>query len=327
MPTCLLTGATGFLGAHVARSLLAHGWTVRALARGGPERLKDLVSLGVVPVPGDLSARTDLAAAALNVDAVVHVAGITKARTREDYREGNARATALLVEAARQSAPEALFLLVSSQAAAGPARRGRPVTEEDSARPISWYGESKREGEEAVKAGWRGPRVIVRPSIVFGPGDRGLFVLFQAARRGWLPVPAGDSKVQLIRAERAAEAIARAAARPDLSGRTGFLADPDPIAISDLSRLIARLPSRRPHLMPVPRVLIRAAGAAETLVETLTRRSRPFNADKAREILAGDWTCSGTAFARDLALPGPPPLFEELSATWDWYVRSGWLAL
>ncbi len=327
MPTCLLTGATGFLGTHVARSLVSRGWTVRALCRGGLKRLAGLAAAGVIPVPGDLSGATDLSAAVSGVDAVVHVAGLIKARTREEYREVNARGTERLVGAARQTAPEALFLLVSSQAAAGPAREGRAVTEQDRPHPISWYGASKREGEEAVEAGWRGPRIIVRPGVVFGPGDRGLLVLFRAAAGGWLPVPAGDSRIQVIRAERAADAIARAAARPDLSGRAGFLVDPAPISISDISRLIARLPPRRPHLVPVPRLLIRVAGAAETVVEAVTRRSRPFNADKAREILAGDWICSGTGFAGDLDLPEPPPLFEDLSETWLWYVRERWLSL
>ncbi len=327
MPTCLLTGATGFLGSHVARSLLTRGWSIRALARGGPERLGALPAAGVEAVTGDLSAATDLSAAAAGVDAVVHVAGITKARTREEYREANARGTARLVDAARRSAPGALFLLVSSQAAAGPALRGRPVAEEDPPRPISWYGASKREGEEEVRGGWRGPWIIVRPSVVFGPGDRGLLLLFQAASKGWLPVPAGDSRIQLIRAERAADAIAAAAARRDLSGRSGFLADPAPIAIAELSALIASLPPKRPRLVPVPRGVVRAAGAIETLVESLTRRSRPFNADKAREILAGDWVCDGTPFARDLGVPVAPRLLEDLSATWGWYVREGWLSL
>ncbi|MFN2633806.1 MAG: NAD-dependent epimerase/dehydratase family protein, partial [Thermoanaerobaculia bacterium] len=228
---------------------------------------------------------------------------------------------------ARRTAPDALFVLVSSQAAAGPARGGRAVAEGDPPRPISWYGASKREGEEAVEGGWRGPWIVLRPSVVFGPGDRGLLLLFRAAARGWLLVPSGVSRVQLIRAERAAEAIARAAGRADLSGRSGFLADPAPISISALSELIASLPAKRPRLVPVPRALVRLAGAAETAVETVTRRSRPFNADKAREILAGDWICDGRPLARDLGLPGPPPLSDDLSETWEWYVRAGWLAL
>lgn len=327
MPICLMTGATGFLGAHVARALVARGWTVRALARGGESRLAALGVAGVVPVAGDLSPTTDLAAAAAGVDAIVHVAGVTKARTLEEYREVNARGTARLVYAARTSAPRALFVLVSSQAAAGPARDGRPVREEDPPRPLSWYGVSKHEGEEAVAREWTGPWIIVRPSVVYGPGDRGLLLLFRAAARGFLPVPSGRSLVHFIRVERAAEAISQAAGRPDLSGRRGFLCDPRPISIAELSRQLARLPPRTPLRIPVPRAFVALAGLAETAVESITGKSRPFNADKARELLAGDWTCDGAPFARDLDLSPPSPLSEGLSETWEWYLREGWLTL
>jgi nucleoside-diphosphate-sugar epimerase len=327
MRTCLLTGATGFLGAHVARALLARQWTVRALVRKGERRLAALSAAGVLPVPGDLSEETDLGAAAAGVEAIVHVAGVTKARTLEEYREVNSRGTARLVEAARRTAPDALFLAVSSQAAAGPARGGRTVEEQDLPRPVSWYGVSKFEGEESVARDWPGPWIVVRPSVVYGPGDRALLLLFRAAARGWLPVPSGRTRVQLIRAERAAEAIVRAAERRDLSGRRGFLCDPAPVSIAELSRSIADLPPRRPVLLPVPRALVALAGLAETALETVSRRSRAFNADKAREILAGDWLCDGAPLLRDLGLSQPPPLSQDLRATWEWYRREGWVVL
>ncbi len=327
MPLCLLTGATGFLGAHVARSLISGGWTVRALVRGGAERLGDLPALGVQAVAGDLSAATDLAAAVRGADAIVHVAGVVKARTLDEYREGNARGTDRLVRAAAASAPEALFVLVSSQAAAGPAREGRPVREADDARPVSWYGQSKKEGEAAVVRGWPGPWVVIRPAVVYGPGDRGLLLLFRAAARGVLPVPSGASLVQVIRAERAAAAIARASGRRDLAGRRAFLSDPAHLSIRRLSEEIARLPPRRPFLLPVPRPLVRAAGWGESVVEMVTRRSRPFNADKAREILAGDWIADGEPLSRDLDLGPAPGVSEGFQATWDWYRREGWLIL
>jgi len=327
MPTAFLTGATGFLGAHVARALVARGWRVRALARGGAGRLRDLPALGVEAVEGDLSEGTDLVAGSAGADAIVHVAGVIKARRLDDYREVNVFGTERLAEAASRSAPGALFVLVSSQAAAGPASGSEcPVTEEDPPRPVSWYGASKKEGEDVVRRLWTGPWIVARPSVVYGPGDRGLLVLFRAAARGWMPVPNGRAHVQVIRAERAAEAIARAASRPDLAGRTGFLADPDALSIRELSRAIARLPARPARLVPIPPVLVRAAGGVETALEAVTRRSMPFNADKAREILAGDWICD-PRLLRDLQLPEPEPLAIGLSSTWDWYVRNKWLNL
>jgi nucleoside-diphosphate-sugar epimerase len=327
MPTCFLTGATGFVGGHVARALIAQGWAVRALVRGDASRLNDVAEARMTPAPGDLSAAADLSAVLSGSDAIIHVAGVVKARSLEEYREGNARATERLVEWGKRVCPNAMFVLVSSQAAAGPARDGRPVTESDSPRPISWYGISKREGEEAVARGWKGPWVAVRAAVVYGPADRGLLVMFQAAARGFLPVPAGRSRIQIIFAEEAGLAIARAASRRDLSGRTPFLSDPGSVTIRELCAALAGLPKRKARLLPIPNFALRAAGAIETLREALTRRSRPFNADKAREILAGDWLCDGSPLRRDLDLPAPMPLSEGLARTWQWYRERGWLDL
>jgi nucleoside-diphosphate-sugar epimerase len=326
MRTVLLTGGTGFLGGHVARALAREAWRVRAIARD-LGRAQRLAADGVEIRPGDLSRTEDLESAAVGCEAIVHVAGLVKARTLEDYREVNRRGTETLLRAASKAAPGALFLFVSSQAAAGPVRDGRPVGESDPARPISWYGLSKLEGEQAVARMWPGPWIILRPAVVYGPQDRGLLVLFRAAARGFLPVPGGRRRIQVIEAGDAAVAIARAASRPDLSGRTGFLADPAPIAIADLCKALARLPSRRPLLVPIPDLSVRIAGWLETIVETLTRRSLPFNADKAREILAGDWLCDPLPMRTDLQLPAPTPLEDGLRKTWKSYVDSGWLIL
>jgi len=326
MRTAFLTGATGFLGGHVARALAREGWKVRALARD-PSRAEDLVGEGIEVRPGHLGARADLEKACVGCEAIVHVAGLVKARSFADYRRVNVEGTENLLHAAAQRAPDAHFVLVSSQAAAGPARDGKPVTESDAARPISWYGRSKREGEEAVARLWPGSWVALRPAVVYGPADRGLLLLFRAAARGRMPVPGGNRKIQLIEAGEAALGIARAAARRDLARRIGFLADPEPIAMADFCRAIARLPPRPPRLFSVPDWAVRVAGSLETLAETLTRRSLPFNADKAREILAGDWLCDPGPMRADLKLPEPLSLETGLRNAWDWYRDRRWLVL
>jgi nucleoside-diphosphate-sugar epimerase len=151
--------------------------------------------------------------------------------------------------------------------------------------------------------------------------------MFRAAARGIVPVPGGRRRIQVIGAEDAALAIARAAGRRDLAGRTGFLCDPEPIAIEELCRRLASLPAKPARLVRVPDLALRIGGALETLAETVTRRSMPFNADKAREILAGDWLCDSTPMRRDLALPPPTSLEDGLRRTWKWYAACGWLGL
>ncbi|HTY43396.1 MAG TPA: NAD-dependent epimerase/dehydratase family protein [Thermoanaerobaculia bacterium] len=326
MRIAFLTGGTGFLGGHVARALVGEGWRVRLLARKRPQAGAGLLDgLDVDVVAGELAAGRLPESAIAGVDAIVHVAGLTKARSLEDYREVNARGTERLLEASARLAPRAIFVHVSSQAAAGPSAGGRPVSESDEPRPISWYGLSKREGEEAVERVWRGPWHIVRPGVVYGPGDRGLLQYFRMAARGWIPVPAGRTRVQIIGAERAALALARAASRPDLAGRRSFLCDPEAVSLEDLARRIGEGSGRRPRLFPVPDAVVGLLGLAETLVERATRRSRPFNADKAKEILAGDWLCDGRPLAEALGLPPARSLDEGLKAAWAWYRAAGWL--
>jgi nucleoside-diphosphate-sugar epimerase len=327
MATAFLTGGTGFLGGHVARALCAEGWTVRLLARD-PERARSgpLQDLPVEIVAGDLSDEDLLARSLRGASAIVHVAGLVKARSLAEYRAVNVEGTRRLLAAGGRSSPDAMWVQVSSQAAAGPSREGRPVCEADASAPISWYGLSKREGELAVAESWEGPWIVLRPCVVFGPGDRGLFVYFRMAAAGWIPLPAGHARIQMIDAKRASLAIARAASRRDLSGRVGFLCDPEPVRLSELAGRIAALPSRPARVFPVPNAAVRLLGLGETLRELVTRHSRPFNADKAREVLAGDWLCDGEPMARALGLPPPPPLAEGLRSLWDWYRGAGWLS-
>jgi nucleoside-diphosphate-sugar epimerase len=327
MPTAFLTGGTGFVGGHVARTLVRDGWSVRLLVRDRAKAGTGLLAdLPVETVTGDLTERGLAAAPLSGVDAIVHVAGLTKARSFDEYREVNARGTQRLVEAARRASPEALFVLVSSQAAAGPAVGARPVGESDPAHPVSWYGVSKREGEEAVEKGWPGPWHVIRPGVVYGPFDRALLVYFQMAARGWVPVPAPNTRIQVVGGERAGLAIARAAGRPDLAGRHSFLCDPEPVTVGGLARAIASGAGRKARLFSVPNLVVRGLGFVESAREGVTRRSRPFNADKAREILAGDWICDGRPLAAALGLPDPVPLSRGLQAAWDWYVSAGWLS-
>ena len=227
---------------------------------------------GVEIYRGDLASEEGLGEAAAGVDAIIHAAGILKARSLEDYREVNLRGTERLLRAASRSAAGARFVLVSSQAAAGPARDGRPVSESDPALPVSWYGLSKREGEEAVARLWKGPWTILRPGVVFGPGDRGLLAYFRMAASGFVPVPAGGTRVQLIAVERAALAIAHAAqaAHGELAGRVGFLCDPQPVTVRELATRIAALSGRASRLVSVPDLVVRLLGAAETVAEALT---------------------------------------------------------
>ena len=124
----LVTGATGFVGAAVARALLAEGWGVRALVRSGSDR-RNLAGLAVEPTVGDLTDPASLDRALEGCEAVFHVAADYRlwARRPEDIYESNVQGTRrLLVAAARAGIEKFVYTsTVATMVVPGPGEIGR----------------------------------------------------------------------------------------------------------------------------------------------------------------------------------------------------------
>jgi nucleoside-diphosphate-sugar epimerase len=124
---------------------------VRALVRKSSDT-RCLESLhGVELVQGSVEDADSFRRAAEGVDAIVHAAGLVKARGPEEFRRTNAGGAVNAVEAARKNGVRRL-VFVSSQSVAGPSADGAPVPEHSPPNPVTRYAESKLEGERAVLA-------------------------------------------------------------------------------------------------------------------------------------------------------------------------------
>jgi nucleoside-diphosphate-sugar epimerase len=230
-----------------------------------------------------------------------------------------------LLEACRDHAPGlACFTLVSSLAAGGPSPGGAQArSEDDPPRPVSWYGRSKLEAERAVLASGL-PSVILRPPVVFGPGDRDVLGCFRLARRGWLPVPAGGRRYSVVYAPDLADGVVRAAQAPCPSGQVFHLTGPD-LPWAEFARRIAAALGRRGRVLPLPGPLVRVCGRGADLWARLRRRPGIFSSQKVAEMLAPGWVASPDKARRLLGWEAPTGLDEALAATVAWYRDHGWI--
>lgn len=281
-PLAAVTGATGFLGRHVVAALARDGWRLRLLVRRSPAPPLPAGSPPVELLPGDLADANALRRLVTGARAVVHVAGLVKARRAAAFLAVNREGSARLAEAVVEAAPGARCVLVSSMAAREPR--------------LSPYAASKRAGEDAAIAAldsggvaW----VVLRPSVVYGPWDREGLALLGLARAPVALVPrAPEPRIAMIHAADAAAAIA-AMCRAGGPARARFEvtdACHAGYAWREVLALIAGLAGRPPpRFLPVPDAAILAAGAAADAWATVRGRASLFGRGKAREFLHRDW--------------------------------------
>jgi dihydroflavonol-4-reductase len=324
----LVTGGTGFIGSHMVELLLRKGHDVVCLVRD-ESSLKHLQGLTVPTVRSDRLKEALTGTAP--VDVVIHMAGATRGLDYQSYRTVNVILTELLLElcAARQETnPLTRFVLVSSQAAAGPCGAdGLPVTEADPESPVSLYGRSKLEAEQ-VATSFSGcvPLTIVRPPTVFGPRDRDVLGVFQYARYHLAPCLAGpDRLVSIVYVEDLVDGILAAATSSQAIGETYFLANPEPVVWREFGLTVARVMGYRAVSVPIPLAAMKLASLAGDMVGQVSGSAKLFRSEKLEEMKQIAWICSPDKAWRELKWRAGTALEDAVAKTADWYMKHGWM--
>lgn len=325
MSTWVVTGGTGFIGWNLCTRLLEGGHEVRGVVRpSSSNRLPE----GATRFDAPLEAEAMVSACA-GADVLVHLAGLTRAASYDRFLAVNAEGARQAALAAREA--DALLLLVSSVAAAGPGTPEAPAREAQPPRPVSDYGRSKLAGEEAARGveGLRG--VIVRPPAVYGPRDDDFLMLFRAARRGLFPV-LGDPAVaytlvhvdDLVRAltELAAAGVAGQA---DVLGEAFFVGHPDPVSQGELADILADAVGRRVRRLPVPRPALRLLAAVGELQARTLGRPGLLNRSRYAELTAPGFVCDVRKIEAAVGHRARIAAPEGFAATARWYAERGLL--
>jgi len=339
MAKVLVTGASGFIGSHLATALVARGDEVTCLVRRSSQ-VEHLRALKVCLAYGDVTDPDSLPSAIAGKQVVYHVAGCTKALRRAQLYEVNAQGAYNVARVCAEQATPPVQVLGSSLAAAGPALRGRPRTEADRPIQVSQYGRSKRAGERAAEAfADRVPTTIVRPPIVFGEADRDGLELFRPIARFAVHLVPGlaRNRFSLVHADDLVNLLILAAQRGQRlppkghersAGPRGYYfaaCEQDP-AYADLGRMIgAALGRRRVLVLLAATPVMWAAAAGTEVMARILRRPFILNFDKVREAAAGSWVCSAQKAIDELGYCVGAPLGERLRQTAAWYRQKKWL--
>jgi uncharacterized protein YbjT (DUF2867 family) len=243
-----LSGATGFVGGHLARELVRRGHEVRAVVRE-PRRAGDLAEAGIDVVGGDVLQPDSLEEWLRKTDAVIHLVGIIRESGPLTFHRVHVQGTRNVLDAARAADVREIVHMSALAARTEPG--------------ASAYHRTKGEAEEAVRTSglaW----TIIRPSVIFGPGDG--FVSMLASLLRYSPavpmVGRGEFRLQPLWIGDVVEIFVRAVESPDMRGRELEVGGPEQIPYREVLRAIARVQKTRRPLIPFPIPLFRAMAAA-----------------------------------------------------------------
>jgi nucleoside-diphosphate-sugar epimerase len=344
----LVTGATGFTGGHLARSLAASGDSVVALVRTSERepfrpserepfrpserepftRADALKDAGVTLVTGDLRDAAALARATEGVDVVYHIAALYRqaALADEVYRAVNAHAVRAVVEAAARNGVRRV-VHCSTVGVHGDIEHP-PANEDAPFRPGDIYQRTKLEGEQMARdaASRTGIEMtIVRPTGIYGPGDRRLLRLFRGVARGrWITLGAGDIFYHLTFIDDLVEGFRLCGTHPAAANRTYILAGGEVTTLNELIAIVAEQAGVATPRLHLPVWPVWTAGA---LCEALCR---PLGIEPPLYRRRVDFFTKSRAFditrARtEIGFAPRVGLRDGIRRTLAWYRDHGWL--
>ena len=323
----VVTGGTGFVGSHLVDLLLEKGHTVKCIVRK-TSNLRWLEGKPVEIIDSGLYDKEKLKEVLKDADYLFHVAGVVKAKKWEDYYNGNVTPAKNLLEALVEVNPQIKrVIVVSSQTVSGPAKDGKPVTEEMEPKPITRYGKSKLEEEKLVLSfKEKLPITIVRPPAVYGERDTEIYLFFKTYKQGLMTKVGFDRKlVSIINVKDLVKGIFMAATSPKAEGEIYFITSKEFYDWDQIGDVTAKAFGKKALKISLPHFLVYGVAVIAEFFSLFSSKAATFNIEKARDFVQKYWICSPEKAKRDFGFVQEISLEEGIKQTIDWYKREKWL--
>jgi UDP-glucose 4-epimerase len=322
----LITGASGFLGFHIIEAALKNNMEVYAAIR----KSSDVKHLQELPINYTHLDYTDIDSLSSEIktkqyDYIIHAAGLTKAKNQEEYNIVNAGYPFNLAKAAEQSGvPLKKFVFVSSLAALGPLTNlNETIDELTTPNPVTAYGKSKLMAEESIR-NLSVPLVILRPTAVYGPRDKDIFILFKIIKQGLEPY-IGRTEQQLSFVY--AKDVAAAAVNALMSNGNGVfnLSDGNTYTRYDFANYLKQQLNKKTFKIHLPYGIISAIAVTLEQAYKLFNKTPALNKEKLNELNAANWICSIEKAKKEIGFNPLYNLEMGVQESVDWYKKFKWI--
>ncbi len=326
-PIAVLTGATGFVGSHLADLLLSKNYEVRCITRK-TSNLKWLKDKDVKIYDCGLTDESKLKEVFKDAEYIYHVAGVVKSKKPEGYFKGNVDTTRVLLDTALEFKDKLKrFVIVSSQTAAGPSYNGKPVNEETECHPITTYGRSKLAEEELAKSYMdRLPVTICRAPAIYGERDTEIFIFFQTfQKRLFTTIGFNKKLISLLHVLDLVEGIYLASVSEKAKGEIYFISSEKFYTWEEIGKVTSEIMNKKALHVKVPHTIVYTLAGIAQFFAMFSSKPATLNIEKARDITQKEWICDTSKAVKDLGYHQKISIEEGIKRTVDWYKKMKWL--
>jgi len=334
MAAVLITGASGFIGSFLVEEALKRGLDTYAGIRKSSSReyLKDprtkFAEIDFSSTEAISAFLLEQKSKGVTFDYIIHNAGLTKARKKEDFYRVNSRFTRNFCEALMASGcvPKK-FVYISSLAAYGPGDQDsmRPVMLADSPRPVDEYGRSKIEAENYIRGLTDFPWLIIRPSGVYGPREKDYFVYFQTISRGMEPYIGFKPQILTFIYVRDLVRVILDAAMSGVKGKAYFVTDGKTYDSREFAAITKKHLNKKTLKITLPLGLVGGIAWAMEKAFSLAGSMPTLNTDKFNIMKSTNWTCQVDELQKDFNFTAEYDLDKGVEEVLEWYKKEGWI--